>query len=46
MFKKRLVEVVMRLMFYGINIIDLYAKSRMIIDDVCRMFDRMHAHIM
>jgi pentatricopeptide repeat protein len=46
MFKNILVEVVVRLMFYGINIIDTYAKSKMIINDVCRVFDRMHAHTM
>jgi pentatricopeptide repeat protein len=46
MFKNILVEAAGRLMFYGISIIDTYAKSKMIIDDVCRVFDRMHAHIM
>jgi pentatricopeptide repeat protein len=46
MFKKRLVKVIVRLMFYGSSIIDMYAKSKMIIDDFCRVFDRMHAHIM
>jgi pentatricopeptide repeat protein len=46
MLKNRLLEVAMRLMFYGAFIIDTYAKSKMIIDDVYRMFDRMHAHTM
>jgi pentatricopeptide repeat protein len=46
MFKNILVEAVVRLMSYGNNIIDMYAKSRMIIDDVYRMFDKMHAHTM
>jgi hypothetical protein len=34
-FKNILVEVNVRLMFYGNSIIDMYAKSRMIIDDAC-----------
>jgi hypothetical protein len=43
MFKNRLVEAVVRLMFYGSSIIDMYAKSKMIIDDVCRVLTRcMH----
>jgi pentatricopeptide repeat protein len=46
MFKNRLVEVVVRLMFYGSSVIDTYAKSKMIIDDVCSVFDKMHAHTM
>jgi pentatricopeptide repeat protein len=46
MFKNILVEVVVRLMPYGSSVIDMYAKSRMIINDVYRMFDKMHAHIM
>jgi pentatricopeptide repeat protein len=46
MFKNILVEVVVRLMSCGNNIIDMYAKSRMIIDDVCKVFHKMHAHTM
>ncbi len=46
MFKNILVEAVVRLMSYGSSVIDMYAKSRMIIDDAYRMFDKMHAHIM
>ncbi len=46
MFKNILVEAVVRLMSYGNNVIDMYAKFRMIIDDAYRMFDKMHAHTM
>jgi pentatricopeptide repeat protein len=46
MFKNKFVEAAMRLMFYGSSIIDMYAKSRMIIDDACRVLDMMHVHIM
>jgi pentatricopeptide repeat protein len=46
MFKNKLVESDVRLMFYGISIINTYAKSRMVINDVCRVFDKMHAHTM
>ncbi len=46
MFKNKFVETAMRLMFYGSSVIDMYAKSRMIIDDVCRVLDMMHAHTM
>jgi hypothetical protein len=37
MFKNILVEANVNQMFYGNSIIDMYAKSKMIIDDVCRI---------
>jgi pentatricopeptide repeat protein len=46
MFKNRSVEAAVRLMSCGSSVIDMSAKSRMIIDDACRVFDRMHAHTM
>jgi hypothetical protein len=38
MFKNILVEAVVRLMSYGNSVIDMHAKSKMIIDDACRVF--------
>jgi pentatricopeptide repeat protein len=46
MFKNILIEAIVRLMSYGSNVIDMYAKFRMTIDDAYRMFDKMHAHTM
>jgi hypothetical protein len=45
-FKNGSVEAAVRLVSCGSSVIDMSAKSRLIIDDACRVFDRMHAQTM